>query len=124
MTKIRLTDGTIVNAESVELVGGVLKITTADRTVEELAGLFSDKENTSRITLLTESGAEAGYKEGFTSFAGINYGADGSKTVELYQPADATEQRISNVEGAINAEIVRTADLESTVDALLGTVTE
>lgn len=55
MTKIKLADGTIINASRVELVNGVLKITTADHTVEELAALFSNKSNTSHITLLTES---------------------------------------------------------------------
>lgn len=102
MTKIKLVDGTIINATNVELVNGVLKITITDGTVEELAALFDDKSNTSLITLLTESGVESGYKKGFTSFAGIMYDAEGNKTVELYQPADVTEARISNAEGAAN----------------------
>ena len=36
MTKIKLVDGTIINAETVELDGGVLKIATTEKTVEEL----------------------------------------------------------------------------------------
>ena len=102
MTKIKLTDGTIINASNVEVVKGVLKITTAERTVEELAALFSDKEKTSLITLMTESGSESGYKTGFTSFSGIIYGADESKTIELFQPVDVTESRIANAEGVAN----------------------
>lgn len=103
MTKIKLIDGTILNCSSVELVNGVLKITTTDLTTEELAELFSNKENTSLITLMTESEIESGYKTGFTSFAGIIYDAEGAKTVELCQPVDATEARISNAEGAAKA---------------------
>lgn len=132
MTQIKFTDGTVINAASVELVRGVLKITTTDRTVEELAGLFSDKSNTSRIVLLTESGAETGYREGFTSFAGINYGADGSKTVELYQPADVTEARISKAEGAAstastaaasaNAKASEVAEQNATFSATLDSI--
>lgn len=113
MTKIKLVDGTIINAESVELSKGILKITITDGTVEELAALFDDKSNTSLITLMTESGVESGYKKGFTSFAGIMYGADGTKTVELYQPTDATEARISNAEGAANAANTTAANATS-----------
>ena len=98
MTKIKLTDGTIINASTVEVINGTLKITTAEHTVEELAELFGDKAKTSYITLMTESGIESGYKTGFTSFAGINYDAEGNKTVELFQPKDVTEARISNIE--------------------------
>lgn len=100
MEKIKLANDTVLEVSSIELVRGVLKITTTDRTVEELAALFSDKSNTSFITLLTSSGIESGYKAGFTSFAGIHYDAEGAKTVELFQPADATEARISNAEAA------------------------
>lgn len=121
MTKVRLADGTIVNASSVELVSGVLKITATDYTVEYLAALFSDKSKTSLITLLTESEKESGYKTGFTSFAGIAYSPEGVKTVELYQPADVTEARISNVEGAANAAMEETEEVKTLVNALLGT---
>ena len=99
MTKIKLTDGTIISASTVEVVNGVLKITTNEYSVEELAEIFKDKNKTNLITLMTESEKESGYKTGFTSFAGINYDADGNKTVELFQPKDVTESRLSNVEG-------------------------
>ena len=102
MTKIKLVDGTIINTSTVELVDGVLKITTADHTVEELAELFNNKENTSLITLLTESEVESGFKTGFTSFAGIYYGENSTKTIEMFQPVDMTEARIANVEGVAN----------------------
>ena len=128
MTKIKLVDGTIINADSIELVNGALKITTSEKTVEELAEIFSDKEKTSLITLMTPSEKETGFKTGFTSFSGINYDADGVKTVELFQPVDVTEARISGAEGVANqanngvaqanADI---SELEATVDALLGT---
>ena len=103
MTKVKLLNGTIISAQTVELVEGVLKITTTEHTVEELSEMFSDKENTNLITLMTESGIETGFQTGFTSFAGILYGADGLKTVQLFQPADVTESRISNAEGVANA---------------------
>lgn len=105
MTKVRLVDGTIVNATDVELVHGTLQISTEELTVEELAELFSDKNNVSLITLLTEHGTESGYKVGFTSFAGIKYSAEGVKTVELFQPKDVTEQRVANAEGNANAAL-------------------
>jgi hypothetical protein len=112
MTKIKLTNGTVINANSVDLTNGILRITTKESTVEELATLFSDKSNTSLITLMTEGGVESGYKAGFTSFAGINYGADGIKTVELFQPKDVTEARLSNVEANANSVANSITDVE------------
>mgnify|MGYP003291424707 CR=1 FL=1 len=120
MTKIKLVDGTILNCSSVELVNGVLKITTTDLTTEELAELFSNKENTSLIILMTESEIESGYKTGFTSFAGIDYDAEGLKTVKLFQPVDVTEARVSHAEGSANEAIVKTEELEDTMTSLLG----
>ena len=126
MEKIKLSDGTIINISNIELVNGALKITTPDLTVEELADIFRDKSKTNYITILTESGKESGYKQGFTSFSGIAFDADGSKTVEMFQPVDVTEARLSNAEGAIsqaNIEIENTdgkvSDLEETINALL-----
>ena len=128
MTKVKLSNGTIVNASDVEVVNGVLKISTTDFTVEELAELFSNKENTSLIVLLTESDVESGYKTGFTSFAGINYNANEVKTVELFQPKDVTESRLAKAEGTANlaketsdALTAKKTELEETVNALLGT---
>lgn len=112
MTKIKLANNTIINADSVDLTNGILRITTSEHTVEELATLFSNKENTSLITLMTENGTETGYKAGFTSFAGINYGADGVKTVELFQPKDVTEARLSNVEATTNTVASSVTDVE------------
>ena len=111
MTKIKLTNGTVINADSVDLTNGILRITTKELTVEELATLFSDKSNTSLITLMTEGGVETGYKAGFTSFAGINY-VDGAKTVELFQPKDVTEARLSNVEATTNSVASSVTDVE------------
>jgi hypothetical protein len=112
MTKIKLTNGTIINADSIDLSNGVLRITTSEHTVEELATLFSDKNNTNHIILMTEGGLETGYKTGFTSFAGINYDADGTKTVELFQPKDVTEARLSNVEANANSVANSITDVE------------
>lgn len=112
MTKIKLVNGTVINADSVELKNGILSITTKEHTVEELATLFSNKENTSLITLMTESGIETGYKTGFTSFAGITYGADGTKTVELFQPKDVTEARLSSVEATTTTVANSVTDVE------------
>lgn len=134
MTKIKLVNGTILNISDIDLVNGILKITTSELTVEELATLFSDKENTNLITLMTESEIESGYQTGFTSFAGIKYNSDGTKTVELFQPVDATETRLSSAEGkanqaiseteglteATNKAIANTEELAKTVNALLG----
>lgn len=120
MTKVKLVDGTILNAESVELVNGVLKIITTEGTVEELAEAFSNAENTALITFLTESEIESGYKTGFTVFAGINYTAEGVKTVKLCQPVDLTEARVANAEGTANLANDKVNELGTTVDALLG----
>lgn len=126
MTKIKLVNGAIVNASDVILENGVLKISTSDLTVEELANLFSNKENTSLITLMTEADVECGYKTGFTSFAGIDYSADGVKTVELFQPVDVTEKRVADAEGKANQANEKTTELEeqnavlaSTLDSIL-----
>lgn len=112
MTKIKLTNGAVINADSVDLTNGILRITTKESTVEELATIFSDKSNTSLITLMTEGGDKIGFKSGFTSFAGINYDADGSKTVELFQPKDVTEARLSNVEANANSVANSITDVE------------
>lgn len=120
MTKIKLVNGTIINAETVEVVNGLLMISTKEHTVEELAELFGNKENTSHIVLMTNSGVESGFKDGFTSFAGINYNADGLKVVGLFQPKDVTEARISNVEGKVAAANDDVKELNETVNALLG----
>ena len=126
MTKIKLVNGAIVNASDVILENGALKISTNDLTVEELANLFSNKENTSLITLMTEADVECGYKTGFTSFAGIDYSADGVKTVELFQPVDVTEKRVADAEGKANQANEKTTELEeqnavlaSTLDSIL-----
>ena len=75
---------------------------------------------------MTESGKETGYKTGFTSFAGINYDESGNKTVELFQPKDITEERVSNAEGAANSANEKAMEVEnqnavlaSTVDSIL-----
>jgi hypothetical protein len=111
MTKVKLVNNEIINADSVELKNGILSITTKELTVEELATLFSNKENTSLITLMTENGTETGYKTGFTSFAGINY-LNGVKTVELFQPKDVTEARLANVEATTNTVASSVTDVE------------
>ena len=124
MTKVKLVNGAIINALEVKMENGFLKITTEENTVEELADLFSDKEKTNLITLMTEAGTECGFKVGFTSFVGIEYDANGVKTVAMIQPADVTETRISNAEGTINLVNEEVSELESTVNALLGTESE
>lgn len=125
MTKIKLLDGTIINADGVAVVRGALNIVVSDNiTVEKLAELFSNKENTSLITLMTESGVESGYKVGFTSFAGINYDEAGNKTIELFQPVDELENRVANAEGVANSANTKAAELEATVNTLLGTTAE
>lgn len=102
MTKIRLANGTILDAKNVELKNGVLSLTvSSEKTVEELAQLFRNKTNTALITLMTESKKETGYKRGFTSFAGINYHDDGTKTIQMFQPKDITEARLADTEGKI-----------------------
>lgn len=117
MIKIKLVDGTIINASTVEVVNGTLKITTTEKTVEQLHKIFSDKSKTSNIVLMTESEKESGYKTGFTSFAGINYDADGNKTVELFQPKDVTESRLSNVEGSTERlEVETNENSENIID--------
>lgn len=126
MEKIILADGTTLNISGIELVKGILKISTTESTVEELAAMFSDKSKTSLITLQTESGKDAGFKNGFTSFAGIVYAADGTKTIELFQPVDVTEARISSVEGSVaeanskaQALEEQTSVMATTIDSIL-----
>lgn len=129
MTKIKLVDGTIINVENVDIVKGTLKIVTTEKTVEELHELFSNKENTARMVLMTESEVECGYQEGFTSFAGIEYDVNGVKTVNMFQPVDVTEARLSKAEGHIanvqagltetNAELNKMAEaIQEGVDAV------
>ena len=115
MTKVKLVNGAIINALEVKMENGFLKITTEENTVEELAELFADKENTNLITLMTETEIESGFKVGFTSFVGIEYDANGVKTVELMQPTDITEARISNAECLANQSLETAKSLEERV---------
>ena len=115
MTNVKLVNGAIINALEVKMENGFLKITTEENTVEELAELFADKENTNLITLMTETEIESGFKVGFTSFVGIKYDANGVKTVSLMQPSDVTEARLSNAEGLANQSIAKATALEERV---------
>lgn len=118
MTKVKLVDKTIINATEVKIENGILKISTVFSSVEELAEMFVNKENTNLITFLTETEIESGFKVGFTSFLGINYDADGVKTVELAQPVDVNEARISNAEGLANQSLAKATELEKKVVVL------
>ena len=115
MTKVKLANGVVINAEEVKIENGILKISTNENTVEELAEIFLNKENTSLITFLTETNIESGFKIGFTSFIGITYNEDGTKIVELTQPIDVTEARISNAEGLANQSLAKATELEERV---------
>jgi hypothetical protein len=115
MRKIKLVNGTIIEITEKSLINGILKISTKEKTVEELAELFSNKENTSYIATLSRNDVEIGFNKGFTSFAGITYDTDGIKTVELFQPKDVTEARISNLEGAANETKNVVANVETSM---------
>lgn len=115
MRKIKLVDGTIIEITEKSLINGILKISTKEKTVEELAELFSNKENTSYIAILSRNDVEIGFNKGFTSFAGITYDTDGVKTVELFQPKDVTEARISNLEGVTNETKNTVASVETSM---------
>lgn len=118
MEKIKLADGTMVNISNIDFVNGILKISTPDSTVEELAEMFSNKSNTNLITIMARNGKVCGYKSGFTSFAGITYDADGTKTIELFQPMDTTEARISNAESMANQVNNGLTDVELAITEL------
>ena len=115
MRKIKLVDGTTIEIVEKSLINGILKISTKEKTVEELAELFSNKENTSYIATLSRNDVEIGFNKGFTSFAGITYDTDGIKTVELFQPKDVTEARIANLEGATNETKNTVASVETSM---------
>ena len=115
MRKIKLLDGTIIEITEKSLINGTLKISTKEKTVEELAELFSNKENTSYISILSRNDVEIGFNKGFTSFAGITYDTEGVKTVELFQPKDVTEARISNLEGVTNETKNTVASVETSM---------
>lgn len=115
MRKIKLVDGTIIEITEKSLINGILKISTKEKTVEELAELFSNKENTNYIATLSRNDVEIGFNKGFTSFAGITYNTDGIKTVELFQPKDVTEARIANLEGAANETKNVVANVETSM---------
>ena len=115
MGKIKLVNGIEIEVTNVELVNGTLNISTTESTVEELHNIFANKENTSLITLLTDSGVESGYKTGFTSFAGITYDAEGVKTISLFQPKDTIEARLSNAEGRVGVAEKELSQVEAKV---------
>ena len=118
MTKVKLTNSFIIEAKEVEIKNGILNISTVENTVEELAEMFSNKDNTNLITFLTAADAESGFRVGFTSFIGIDYDADGVKTIKLAQPADTTESRISKAEGIANKALAQGENIMSTFSLL------
>ena len=115
MRKIKLVDGTIIEITEKSLINGILKISTKEKTVKELAELFSNKENTNYIAILSRNDVEIGFNKGFTSFAGITYDTEGVKTVELFQPKDVTEARIANLEGVTNETKNTVASVETSM---------
>jgi hypothetical protein len=115
MRKIKLVNGTVIEITEKSLVNGILKISTKEKTVEELAELFSNKENTSYIATLSRNDVEIGFNKGFTSFAGITYDTERVKTVELFQPKDVTEARIANLEGVTNETKNTVASVETSM---------
>lgn len=127
MNKIKLSNGTVLSVQKIELLNGILKLTTLEYTVEQLADMFSNKENTKLIAILTEAGTESGYKEGFTSFGGITYSSSGAKTIELFQPVDPTEARLTAAEVNISKaqNLAKNAkdkanSVDETINVLLG----
>lgn len=127
MDKIKLTNDLIISIENIELINGTLTISIREGfTVDELITIFSDINNTSVIAIMTEDETEVGMKIGFTSFAGINYHADGLKIVELFQPVDETEARLAQAEAATNLATSKLSEVEEqneilsiTVDSIL-----
>lgn len=112
MDKIKLTNDLIISIENIELINGTLTISIREGfSVDELIEIFSNTNNTSVITIMTESEMEVGFKTGFTSFAGINYQADGLKVIELFQPIDETEARLANAEATANLATAMANDL-------------
>ena len=118
MDKIKLANGTVISVSNIDSSDRTLKISTTDFTVEELAEMFSNKENTNYIVIMTESEKETGFKIGFTSFAGINYDNDGVKTIELFQPIDDMEARVSNIEGVASKTTNGLTDVELAITEL------
>ena len=119
MDKIKLVDGTVISASNIDLINGVLKISTdSEMTVEELVNIFSNKDNTNLIIIMTESGQEAGIKTGFTSFAGLTYDPEGVKTIELFQPIDDMEARVSTIEGVASKTTNGLTDVELAIAEL------
>lgn len=120
MTKIKLIDGTVIDSISVEVTKGILKITTNDFTPEQLAAFFGNSENTSIIKIMTESEIESGAIAGFTSFVGVIYNEDKTKTVGLVQPVNSTESMISDALFKANSANTKTEELEAVVNAIIG----
>lgn len=118
MDKIKLANGTVISVSNIDSSDRTLKISTTDFTVEELADMFSNKENTNYIVIMTESEKETGFKIGFTSFAGINYDNNGVKTIELFQPIDDMEARVSNIEGVASKTNSGLTDVELAITEL------
>lgn len=99
MTNVKLTDGTAILCDTVEIQNGILVLeTNTNKTAEELRELFSDRVKLGVITLQTESGKILGSKYGFVCYAGITLLENGSKRIELIQEKDITEQRITGAE--------------------------
>ena len=124
MEKIKLSDGTIINISEIDLVNGVLNISTYEHTVEELVEMFSNKEKTNLIIVMSDTGVENGRKLGFTSFGGIHYGANGLKTVELFQPVSDLEHRVAEAEGKITQTNAAVEAVDAELDEMAEAIQE
>lgn len=120
MMKILLANEKIINISNAEQENGVLSLTTSENTVEELAELFENNENTNHIVLLTEANVEARFWNGFTSFIGIKYQTDGSKTIELMQPISETEKKVADLEGKTTKALIEVDGVVEVLNTMFG----
>lgn len=113
-TRVKLNDGSVVFAESVDVANGVMRIKMGDRyTCEQAQELFSDKVKLSHMQLMTiEDDDVYGVYGGYTELQGVTLFGD-CKCVELCKLSDNVIERIVSAEASVLRMLDKLNKIES-----------
>ena len=118
--KMKLVDGTIYDISRAEIIEGRLEIDMLEKTAEEVQAIFSTPGKLQEIELLTSEEEAFSELQGWTKLGAVMLNGE-VKTAILTQPADVTEERVTNAEAkatAANAAAVRAEGRAETAEKL------
>lgn len=121
--KIRLVDKSVYEITRAEIISGRFEIDFADKTAEEVQGIFSVPANLGTIELLTDEDGLYGIHTNWTKYSGVMLNGN-VKTAILTQPADVTEERVTAAEANALAAKTATEDQAAEIEQLKKDVEE